>query len=85
MIELISASKMRIEHKPDPRLISRLDKARDEMKIPWKELNKIAKEVIGREFRDVRFLNESEIKRVLKYLKVNWWPLVTKYRKVNWE
>jgi hypothetical protein len=57
---------------------------REELDIPWKELNKIAKEVVGREFGDVRRLNEREMKKVRLYLKVNGVKLGERYRKMKW-
>ena len=63
---------------------SRLDKLREELSIPPKELNKIAKEVIGREFGDSRFLNPTENRRVVSYLKKNCDELGKRYRGLKW-
>lgn len=63
---------------------SQLDKLREEMMIPPKELNKIAKEVVGREFGDYRYLSTMENRRVRGYLRKNYQVLTEKYRKLVW-
>ena len=63
---------------------SKLDKLREELSIPPRELNKIAKEVIGREFGDTRFLSATENRRVRMYLKRNGDELGKRYRKLMW-
>jgi hypothetical protein len=63
---------------------SKLDKLREEMSIPIKELNKIAKEVVGREFGDVRFLSVTETRRVTEYLRKNYNTLSERYRRIMW-
>ena len=73
------------EYKPaDKKSVGRLDMLREELDIPWKELNKIAKEVVGREFGDVRNLTETENRKVRIYLKVNGAVLGERYRKIKW-
>ncbi len=85
-IVMINASQIqqRNNQQCSTKMINRLDLKREEMKIPWKELNKIAREVVGREFGDCRKLTDGEVKRLLEYLRVNWWTLVERYRKMIW-
>lgn len=64
---------------------SHLAKLAEEMSIPWKELNKVAKEVVSREFGDCRNLTEMEVRRVMKYLKGNYEELSSRYRRMRWE
>lgn len=67
------------------RLMTRIDLIREELEIPWRELNKIAKNVVGREFKDVRFLGGSEGMRVLRYLEGNYRLLKAKYHQMHME
>ena len=62
-----------------------LDKVREELDIPWKELNKVAREIVGREFGDVSRLSEQENRKVRGYLRKNQRELGDRYRKMKWE
>jgi hypothetical protein len=61
-----------------------LDRIREECDIPWKELNKVAKEVVGREFGDCSRLSETENRKVRLYLQANRRILGERYRKMKW-
>ena len=61
-----------------------LDRLREECDIPWKELNKLAKEVVDREFGDCSRLSEVENRKVRRYLKKNWIELGERYRRLKW-
>jgi hypothetical protein len=61
-----------------------LDKIREELDIPWKELNKIAQNVVGREFGDCSRLSETENRKVRGYLRKNQVELWERYRKMKW-
>jgi hypothetical protein len=61
-----------------------LDRLREDCDIPWKELNKLAKEVVGREFGDCSRLSETENRRVRGYLKKNFVVLGERYRRMKW-
>ena len=63
---------------------SRLGRLAEEMSIPWKELNKVAKEVVGREFGDCSRLTPTENRKVIRYLKQNYDELSKRYRKLLW-
>jgi len=85
MLTFVQQSKVNSRGVPANRMErSRLDKLREELSIPPKELNKIAKEVVGREFGDVRFLNTTENRRVVSYLKKNCDELGKRYRRLRW-
>jgi len=85
MLTFVQQSKVNSRGVPANRLErSRLDKLREELSIPPKELNKIAKEVVGREFGDVRFLSTTENRRVVSYLKKNCDELGKRYRRLRW-
>jgi hypothetical protein len=62
-----------------------LDRIREECDIPWKELNKIAKEVVGREFGDCSKLSYSENRKVRGYLKKHKVELGERYRRMKWQ
>lgn len=70
--------------KASPREISRLDKLREEMCVPWGELNKLAKEVVGRNMGDVRNLTVTENREVINYMRMNRRTLQDRYRKMVW-
>jgi hypothetical protein len=57
----------------------------EELSIPWKELNKIAKEVVGREFGDCSRLGETENRKLRIYLRQNERVLGERYRKMIWK
>jgi hypothetical protein len=61
-----------------------LDRLREECDIPWKELNKLAKEVVGREFGDCSRLSETENRKVRKYISGNRAKLGERYRELKW-
>jgi hypothetical protein len=63
---------------------SQLGKLAEQCDIPWGELNKIAKEVVGREFGDCSRLSELENMKVRKYLKKNMAVLGERYRRMKW-
>jgi hypothetical protein len=65
-------------------LRSKLDKLREQMSIPPKELNKLAKEVVGREFGDYRFLGQCEVEKVIRFLRKNQDVLGERYRRMRW-
>ena len=62
-----------------------LDRIREELCIPWRELNKLAEEQVGREIRDCRFLTTSENRRVVAWMKENRSKLYERYRKELWK
>jgi hypothetical protein len=61
-----------------------LDKIREELDIPWKELNKLASNVVGREFGDCSRLSETENRRFRIWLRKNQRELGERYRKLKW-
>jgi hypothetical protein len=63
---------------------SRLDKLREEMSIPPRELNVLVKDIINREFGDVRFLTEGESRKVVAHLKERYAELSERYRRMKW-
>lgn len=68
-----------------PREIARLDKIREEMCIPWGELNKLAREVIKQpSLKDVREMTVSENRLVILYMQANRRMLMDRYRKLVW-
>lgn len=84
-MQFVKASTLYRDYVPASRLQrSRLDRIREEMCIPWKELNKLAKNVVGREFGDVSRLSASENRKVIQYLERNRLELMNRYRKVVW-
>lgn len=63
---------------------SKLWKLAEELSISGKELNKLAKEVVGREFGDCGRLTEGENRKVRQYLEKNRRVLGERYRKMVW-
>lgn len=61
---------------------SRLGKLAEQMSIPWRELNKITKEIVGKE--DCSKLTVNENRKVIEYLKRNQGELGKKYRRMIW-
>lgn len=82
--EMIEREEGRIRKVADKLIRSQLGKLADEMSIPGKELNLIAKEVVGREFGDYRFLTSRECRKVMGYLKKNYDALASRYRRLMW-
>ena len=68
----------------DKKSRSQLGRLAEQCDISWKELNKIAKEVVGREFGDCSRLSELENRKVRGYLKKNMMELGNRYRRLKW-
>lgn len=64
---------------------SRLDRLAQTMRIPYKELGKLAKEVIGREFGGIQRLTEGENRKLRVWLKENRNKLEERYREVRFK
>jgi hypothetical protein len=75
----------KIKIKQHKNLLSRLDKERELMCIPWGALNLVAGEALGRMVSDCAKLDSGELRQVLKYIKVNWWGVTERYRGKTWE
>ncbi len=63
---------------------SKLWKLAEELSIPTKELNKLAKEVVGREFGTVAKLTVTENRKFRGWLQANRIDLGERYRKLIW-
>lgn len=63
---------------------SKLWKLAEELDIPSRELNKLAKEVIRREFGAVARLTVTENKKFRKWLEGNRVRIGERYRKMKW-
>jgi hypothetical protein len=83
--ELQVVSTYHKSHVANRRDISTLDRIREELCIPWRELNKLAAEQVGREIRDCRFLTTSENRRMVAWMKENRSKLYERYRKEIWK
>ena len=64
---------------------NRLDMVAERISVSRKELNNLAKEVVGREFGDCSRLTEQEVRNVIKYIERNERVLGERYRKMRWE
>lgn len=64
---------------------SRVAKLAESIGLQWKDLNKVAKECIGREFGDVRKLSIQENRNLQKYLRKNQGELERRYRQLRWK
>jgi hypothetical protein len=74
----------RIKTPADKLTRSHLAKLAEEMCIPTKELNLLAKSIISRSFGDYRYLTSTECRKVEKYLKANYNELAERYRRMRW-
>lgn len=87
----VDASELRLVRRPlttkiGSREISRLDKIREELDIPWKELNKLCRNVVSREdLKDARFLSVTEARAVIRYLVQNRFELRRRYHGIRFK
>ena len=63
---------------------AKLDRLSWEMSVGPKQLNEIAREVVGREIGDVRFLTEYESEKVRKYLNEHYYEISARCRRMRW-
>lgn len=83
----VSTLKTRVRHGLEPAIKedrSRLWKLAEELSIPTKELNELAKEVVGREFGTVTRLTAGENMKFRRWLSANRVVLGERYRKMLW-
>ena len=87
-MEIVQMSQLTVVGRPhvvsSKKSRSQLGRLAEQCDIPWKELNKIAKEVVGREFGDCSRLSELENMKVRGYLKKNMVRLGERYRRLKW-
>ncbi len=84
-MQIVEVSKLQIHSFAKPLSKSKLWKLAEELMISGKELNKLAREIIGREFGDCSRLTEGENRKVRNYLESNRRVLGERYRKMVWE
>ncbi len=84
-MQLVEISKLQIHNVAKPLSKSKLWELAEELMISGKELNKLAREVVGREFGDCGRLTEGENRKVRQYLERNRRVLAERYRKMVWE
>ena len=88
MLTFVAASKLALTQRGLPagkEDQSKLDKLIVEMGIPYREVNKLAREVVGREFGTVQRLTETENRRLREYMKGNMTKLMERYRGMRWK